>query len=158
MAECNQHYRFISGYILQTRRDQKRFYQKSRPTITCCATSAPIIACWCHSKKKSGNKKDVLNISFLFYNNGWSTSSFLKSRRRWWDIYGLVKLHNRGFQVFLAYHINFARKRNLVTHHKSHMWILPRTLWWWRVSLDSWNSFVWGLPIKISIEKNLSLY
>ena len=35
---CNQHYRFISGHILQTRRDQKRFYQKSRLTI---ATSTP---------------------------------------------------------------------------------------------------------------------
>ena len=61
MAEHHQHYRFIGGGLLQTRRDQKRFDQKSRPTIACFATSASAIAC-----ASASNQKDGLNI-FLFF-------------------------------------------------------------------------------------------
>ena len=42
MAECHQHYRFIGGDILQTRRDQRRFCQAA--AIACFATNSPAIA------------------------------------------------------------------------------------------------------------------
>ena len=37
MAERYQHHRFIGGGLLQTRRDQKRFCQKSPAAISCFA-------------------------------------------------------------------------------------------------------------------------
>ena len=37
MAERYQHHRFIGGGLLQTRRDQKCFCQKSRAAISCFA-------------------------------------------------------------------------------------------------------------------------
>ena len=49
------------------------------------------------------------------------SSSFFKSSCRWWDIHALRQHHNRGFQAFLAYHFNVARKRNLQSRHKSHV-------------------------------------
>ena len=44
MTECDQHYRFIGGDILQTRRDQKRFYTITRtpPSPVDAAPQAPI--------------------------------------------------------------------------------------------------------------------
>ena len=60
MAENHQHYRFIGGGLLQTQRDQKRFDQKSRPTI---ATSA--FTCFAASASRE-NQTHGLNILFVF--------------------------------------------------------------------------------------------
>ena len=83
MAERHQHYRFIGGAVLQTQRDQKRFYQKSHAAI---AKSASTIACFAASASREYHM-DRLNILFVFYNE--SGSSFLKSRRRKWNIHDM---------------------------------------------------------------------
>ena len=77
--------------IYYKREEIKRVFTKKN---SCWNDASPTaIACWCHSKNKSGNQKYGLNILFVFYNNGakgWCTSSFLKSRRSQWNIYGMV--------------------------------------------------------------------
>ena len=46
MAEYHQHYRFIGGGILQTRRDQKRFRQKKKTPVEIprAPTTSPVDA------------------------------------------------------------------------------------------------------------------
>ena len=63
MAEHHQHYRFIGGGLLQTRRDQKRFVQKADPVTI--ATSASTITCFAASASRE-NQTDGLNILFVF--------------------------------------------------------------------------------------------
>ena len=101
MAEHHQHCRFIGGGLLQTRRDQKRFDQKSRPTIACFATSASAIAC--ASTIAASNQKDGLNILLFFITMDDPFQASIKAA----SLFGIFMMwSNFTFEVFkFSWHI-----------------------------------------------------
>ena len=46
---------------------------------------------------------------------------FLKAAAVGWNIRDMGQIHIRGFQFILAYHFNFARTRNIQSHHDGKM-------------------------------------